>query len=196
MTKIKMVTLLIFIAVACLGCSGQGVAKISNDSQEKLLDNQLVNKDDERGVAETTDNSQGVLPDELFSYKGIELGMTDEEMLEIAGMPNKMLTEWELPIVVLNANMKCWVFDEFSVITLYDKVASINIAETSTGIRQGDPCEKVTDLHGEGTVVASIHDTTGEYYALHYAKDDAKQIWFHTAEGKVNFIEIGESFAD
>jgi hypothetical protein len=133
------------------------------------------------------------LPASLFSYQGVEPGMTKEEVKDILGEPHfKEDSE-------LHDSFSSWSYGEHFYISFLDsndKVINIMPPETSSGIKLGDFYEKVINTHGEGEKYPSPHTSDPAYFTLHYSAGENKNIYFHIVEDKVKIIEIGTSLAD
>lgn len=136
------------------------------------------------------EKKQKLLPDSLFMYKGVGIGMNEQGVLNALGAPKSKdeSAEWEGVI--------SWQYDNFdiSLDKTTGKVISICPTETSSGIKKGDSAEKIIKLYGSGTIIPSRYGDKN--YQIQYKIDEQRQIFFAMADGKVAFIMIGAFLAD
>lgn len=126
--------------------------------------------------------------DPVFLYKGVGYGMSAVDVKAKLGEPESM------------NDAESWCYRDGAVVYFdTEKVYCIWVPITANGIKQGDPVSKVIGIMGNGIKEASIHETDKKnplYYTLQYTARPDRNIWFFIAEGRVNFIEIGQPVAD
>lgn len=166
--------------------TGHNEEKVENIVKEYRFDEDQFKFVEVSSKSENSDFASK-LPDSLFVFRGISVGMTEEQVIKLIGdTPYKGYqiagtTVWEymndaedFKILFSNANHK--------VVTMW-------LGENDAGIKSGDPCEKITNAYGPGKIKPA--DIYGDYF-LSYQKDESRKTIFTITQGKVDGILIGE----
>ncbi len=125
------------------------------------------------------------MPDSLFVYKGLTVGMTQQQAASLVGQPTNKFQQ---------DSRVLWQYENFKLrFDSSGRISTIDVEVTSNGIKLGDPESKVIAAFGKGE---KWDPGYGKIYFLSYKKDETKQIHFIINDGQVWYIEIGKRVFD
>lgn len=121
----------------------------------------------------------GNLPDSLFTFKGVSVGMSEQQVNGLVGDPPSKGN--------VDEDHYIWEYtggnDGFRIIfsNSSHRVVTMWLMTNDAGIKYGDPCEKITNAYGPG----QIEPYKDGYTLLRYQQDKSRRVTFVTYQGTV-----------